>query len=172
MTCGRNGPGSLWATDASIRSWGARGAIFPFPSRVVCLVDDEALVKLLHDLSFDLVQALLAFTLFLREAFFVVILSWFVPVFCLKKLQLNKLKVLQGSSKNEERLGNSCRRILFRKVLLPGCIFVSAIVTLSWRWHVIVVRIRRLTRVIRLCPLLLPTTWSMLTAKLIEISLT
>lgn len=52
---------SCCETDARIRSRRALGVLFPFPSRVLRFVDEEALINLFHAWSPHLTHALLAF---------------------------------------------------------------------------------------------------------------
>lgn len=57
----RGVPGSPWSTDARTRSRRACGVLFPLPSPVVCLADEEPSIKLFHNSSFDRTLMLLFF---------------------------------------------------------------------------------------------------------------
>lgn len=59
--CARDGPCVLWIFNAGICSRGACSVMFPLPSCVLRLVDNQFFMKMLQDLSVDMAQALFAF---------------------------------------------------------------------------------------------------------------
>lgn len=61
LACARNDPCSRWFIDERTRGGRACGVIFPLPSSVGRLVDEEAFMKVFDDSSFDLTHALLPF---------------------------------------------------------------------------------------------------------------
>lgn len=119
MACACGGFYSRWATDARIRSQGARGVFFSMTRRVLRLVDDKDFILLFDDLSFDLTHAVLTLRRTQKVDWSKLcsvgsFQNWFFED------TVRKVNRFRCSAKNNVLMGGSHRRKLFRKLLIRG----------------------------------------------------